>query len=119
MSATNTAPAISFDHCAQQVPDVAEAVEWYCRAVPGCRVLYQDESWALVEARGVKLAFIRQGDHPDHIGWRVNEAELEHLAAEHNQQIRPHRDGTRGFYVQAPGGRWIEFIAYPEGTRCG
>ena len=104
---------LAFDHVAQQVPDVEEAVAWYCRTVPGCRVLYEDPSWAFVEAAGTKLAFIQQGDHPDHIGWRVSAADLERLAAEHGATIRPHRDGTRSFYLQAPGGRWIEFITYP------
>ena len=110
---TPTAAAVSFDHIGQQVPDVAEAVAWYCRTVPGCRVLYQDATWAFVEALGAKLAFIQQGAHPDHVGFRVSEAELERLAAEHGQAIRTHRDQTRSFYIAAPGGRWIEFIAYP------
>lgn len=105
-----------FDHVAQQVPNVAEAVDWYRRAMPACRVLYEDATWALVESGGVKLAFIRQGDHPDHVGWRVSEGELERLAAAHGQPIRSHRDKTRSFYIQAPGGRWIEFIAYPPDT---
>ena len=106
----------TFDHVAQQVPDVAEAVAWYCRTLPACRVLYQDETWAFIEARGTRLAFIRGGDHPDHIAWRVSDDELERLAAEHRQTIRAHRDRSRSFYLAAPGGRWIEFIAYPADT---
>lgn len=102
-----------FDHVAQQVADVAAAVSWYQRMVPGCRVLYQDATWAFVEAAGTKLAFIQQGHHPDHIAWRVSEAELERLAAQQDAKIRTHRDRTRSFYLAAPGERWIEFIAYP------
>ncbi len=104
---------MQFDHVAQQVPDVAAAVAWYQQAVPACRVLYQDDSWAFLDAGGTKLAFIQQGHHPDHVAWRVTDDELEKLAAQHGQQIRPHRDNTRSFYVQAPGDRWIEFISYP------
>lgn len=104
----------TFDHVAQQVPDVAEAVAWYCRTLPDCRVLYQDETWAFIEAHGTKLAFIRAGDHPDHIAWRVSEEELGRLAAEHEQTIRTHRDRSRSFYLEAPGGQWIEFIAFPS-----
>ncbi len=103
----------TFDHVGFQVPDVAAAVEWYRGAIPGCRVLYQDATWAFVEAAGTKLAFIQQGHHPDHLGWRVSEADLERLAAEHGQTVRTHRDGTRSIYLEAPGGRYIEFIAYP------
>jgi catechol 2,3-dioxygenase-like lactoylglutathione lyase family enzyme len=113
MSSFVSVPVMTFDHVAQQVPDVAAAVAWYRRTIPGCDVLYQDETWAFVAAPGVKLAFIRQGDHPDHISWRVSEADLQRLAAEHGETIRTHRDGTRSFYLAAPGERWIEFIAYP------
>ena len=104
---------MTFDHVAQQVDDVAAAVEWYCRTISGARVLYQDATWAFVEAAGTKVALIRQGDHPDHVAWRVSEEELERLAAANNRTIRAHRDRTRSFYIAAPGGRWIEFIAYP------
>ncbi len=102
-----------FDHVAQQVEDVAAAVAWYCQTIPGTRVLYQDATWAFIEAAGTKVAFIRQGDHPDHVAWRVSEPELEQLAATHNRPIRTHRDRTRSFYLAAPGDRWVEFIAYP------
>jgi hypothetical protein len=102
-----------FDHVAQQVPDVAAAVAWYQRLLPECRVLYQDDTWAFVEATGTRLAFIQQGHHPDHVAWRVTPADLEQLAAEHGATIRTHRDQTRSFYLAAPGDRWIEFICYP------
>ena len=103
----------TFDHVAQQVPDVASAVHWHRQTIPECRVLYEDATWAMVEVAGARIAFIRQGDHPDHVGFRVEAAELERLATQYGETIRPHRDGTRSFYLPAPGDRWIEFIAYP------
>ena len=102
-----------FDHIAQQVPDIASAVDWYRRTIPDGRILYQDATWALFEAGGVKLAFVRQSDHPAHIAWRVSAKDLERLAAEHGQTIRVHRDQTRSFYLESPGGQSIEIIAYP------
>ena len=102
-----------FDHVATRVPDIAEAVAWWTAAVPGARILHQDPSWAFLEANGVRLAFVLADQHPDHVAWRVEEAELERLAAEHRREIHPHRDGTRSFYLEAPGGHWIEIIAYP------
>jgi len=102
-----------FDHLAQQVPDVGAAVAWYRQTFVDCRVLYQDETWAFVEVAGAKLAFIRQGDHPDHIGWRVSQQQLDEVAAACGQSIRTHRDQTRSIYLPAPGDRWIELIAYP------
>ncbi len=117
MSAPGQQVSLSFDHIAQQVPDVAAAVAWYLETIPDVRVLYEDESWAFIEVSGTKLAFIRAGDHPDHIGFRVSDADLERLAATYDKEIRPHRDGTRSFYIAAPGDRWIEFISYPPESR--
>jgi catechol 2,3-dioxygenase-like lactoylglutathione lyase family enzyme len=104
---------ITFDHLAQEVPDIAAAVDWYMRVVPSTRVLYQDETWAFLDAAGVRLAFVRPEQHPGHLAWRVSPAELERLATEHGATIKPHRDGSRGFYLQDPAGNWIEFIVFP------
>jgi len=101
---------MQFDHIAQQVPDIAEAVAWYQRTLPGVRVLYQDASWAFIEANGVKLAFVLKDKHPGHLAWRVSEADLETLAAQYGQEIKTHRDNTRSFYLEAPGNQWIEII---------
>lgn len=103
-----------FDHVAQQVPDIAAALEWWSGLVPGARVLYADETWGLLEAGGAKLAFVMADEHPDHLAWKVSIPELERLAAEHGLEISPHRDGTRSFYLDAPGGTGVEIIAYPD-----
>src|SRR5581483_1744245 len=99
-----------FDHIAQQVPDIAEAVAWYRDHLPGVHVLYQDESWAFIEANGVRLAFVLRDQHPNHLAWRVGAEELERLAVAYGKEIALHRDGTRSFYLEAPGGQWIEII---------
>ncbi len=116
MSQTRQQLDLQFDHVAQQVPDVADAVAWYSRTVPGCEVLYQDDSWAFLAVNGTKLALIQNQKHPAHVAWRVSEADLERLAAEHGVEVRTHRDGTRSFYLRAPGDNWIEMIAYPQDT---
>ena len=103
-----------FDHVAQQVPDIGEAVAWQLQAVPGSRVLHQDPSWALVESAGVKLAFVLPEQHPPHIAYRVDDAELERLAARHGATIAVHRDATRSFYLEGPGSLQTEVISYPE-----
>ncbi len=107
----NEKPA--FDHVAQVVPEIAAAVDWYVRTVPGTRILYQDESWAFLDAAGARLALIREGGHPGHLAWRVSESELQDLAARHGATIKPHRDRSRSFYLQDPAGHWIEFITFP------
>lgn len=99
-----------FDHVAQVVPDIAAAVDWYQTLFPEATVLYQDASWAFVEAGGVKLAFVIKDQHPGHLAWRVDNAELERAAARFGKEIKPHRDGTRSFYLDAPGSQSIEII---------
>ncbi len=102
-----------FDHAAQIVPDIAEAIAWYRELLPNAVVLYQDESWGFIEAGGAKMAFVTRDQHPNHLAWRVSDGELERLAQRHSQEIKAHRDGTRSFYLDAPGGQAIEIIAYP------
>ncbi len=104
---------MTFDHIAQVVPDIARAVAWHCEVLPGARVLYQDDSWALVEAGGVKVAFVLPGQHPAHVAFRVADEELDRLAVERGATVKPHRDGTRSFYVDGPSGQSIEIISYP------
>jgi catechol 2,3-dioxygenase-like lactoylglutathione lyase family enzyme len=102
-----------FDHAAQVVPDIAEAVRWYQENLQGAgvRVLYQDATWGLVAVGGVRLAFVVRDQHPNHLAWSVSQEELERLAAQHGKEIKPHRDGTRSFYLEAPGGTGVEIIA--------
>ena len=103
-----------FDHVALRVPDIREALAWWRENVPGAQVLYSDETWGLLEAGGAKLAFVVADQHPDHLAYKVSDAELERLAAEHGAAIASHRDGSRSFYIDAPGEHHVEVIAYPD-----
>lgn len=105
---------MQFDHVAQQVPDVAEALAWWRRTIPGATVLYADETWGLLEAGGARLAFVTAGQHPDHVAYKVSADELRRLAAEHGAPVAEHRDGSRSFYLHAPGDHRVEVIAYPD-----
>lgn len=105
---------MQFDHIAQQVPDVPAALAWLRATVPGCEVQYQDETWALVEAAGVRIALVRPEQHPGHLAWRVSAAELKALARRFDQPIKSHRDGSESFYVTGPGEMTIEIIAFPS-----
>jgi hypothetical protein len=104
---------VRFDHVAQQVPDIAEAVAWQVRTVPASTVLHQDPTWALVESAGVRMAFVLPGQHPPHVAFRVSDEELEALAAEHGAPIATHRDATRSIYLEGPGSLATEIISYP------
>jgi catechol 2,3-dioxygenase-like lactoylglutathione lyase family enzyme len=105
---------VLFDHVALQVPDVAEALAWWRANVPGSEVLYADETWGLLEAAGAKIAFVVADQHPGHLAFKVSDAELERLAAGRGVDASPHRDGSRSFYLDAPGGHHVEVIAYPD-----
>jgi hypothetical protein len=105
-----------FDHVAQQVPDIAEAVGWYRDHIPGTQVLYEDATWGFIEAGGAKIAFVRRDEHPGHLAWRVPADELDRLAEAHGATVKMHRDRTKSFYLQAPGGEFVEFISV-EGTK--
>jgi catechol 2,3-dioxygenase-like lactoylglutathione lyase family enzyme len=112
----NTVDSFAFDHVAQIVPNIAEAVAWYRDTLPHVNILYQDDSWAFIEVGGIKLAFVVRDQHPGHIAWRVSDTELNRLSELHGKEIKPHRDGTKSFYLEAPGGQSIEIISY-EGSR--
>ena len=105
---------MKFDHVAQPVPDIAEALAWWQRMVPGARVLYADETWGLLEAGGAKLAFVMADQHPHHLAFKVSAEALERLAVEHGAQITVHRDASRSFYLEAPGDARVEVISYPD-----
>jgi len=113
MTTPDSSVSMTFDHIAQQVPNIAAAVDWYLRMIPGARVLYQDDTWAFVDAAGVRLAFVLRDQHPGHIAWRVSDADLERLARQHGATIHPHRDRTRSFYLEAPGDQHVEIISFP------
>jgi len=105
---------VQFDHVAQQVPDIAAALAWWSRAVPGARVVYADNTWGLLEAGGARLAFVVAEQHPNHVAFKVCGEELERLAVANGVGIVEHRDGTRSFYLEAPGGHPVEVISYPD-----
>ena len=105
---------MKFDHVAQPVPDIAVALAWWQRTVPGARVLYADDTWGLLEAGGAKVAFVTAEQHPDHLAYKVSGDELGRLAAEHGATIDGHRDGSRSFYLDAPGDHRVEVISYPD-----
>ena len=107
-----------FDHAAQVVPNIADAIGWYRENMPSAdvRVLYEDATWGLITVGGTRLAFVTRDEHPNHLAWSVPSETLDALAAKHGKTVKPHRDGTRSFYLDAPGGNAVEIIAI-EGSR--
>jgi catechol 2,3-dioxygenase-like lactoylglutathione lyase family enzyme len=99
---------MKFDHVALSVQDISRSVEWY-RANAGAGVLYQDDTWALLDAGGVKLALTLPQQHPAHIAFDIGPSP----SPEFLQTARVHRDGSISRYVVDPDGNAVEWIHYP------
>ncbi len=101
------------DHVAIQTPDIRGSVEFYKTSF-GAEVIYQDASWAFLRLGQGKLALVNPQQHPAHVALRVGLPQLEAIAAKHGQNIKTHRDGTRGIYLADPSGNQVELIYYPS-----
>lgn len=98
-----TSPLDALHHVAVSVRDIARAVEWYTRTFH-CTVVYQDESWAMLQFANVQLALVIPAQHPPHLGFVTPEAET-------YGELKQHRDGTRSIYVADPDGNPVELLA--------
>lgn len=101
--------SIRFDHVAINVASIAPSVEWY-RATLGATVLFQDETWAFLEAGGVRIALTLRSQHPAHVAFSIDP---EH-SADFRRKAKTHRDGTMSYYIVDPDGNAIEWIYIPE-----
>jgi catechol 2,3-dioxygenase-like lactoylglutathione lyase family enzyme len=102
------------DHVAVPSRDIPGAVQYYVEHF-GAQVLYSDKTWAFLRIGQGKLALVTPEQHPPHVALRVDLPTLEAAAKRANKPIDVHRDGTRGIYVEDPGGNVVELICYPEG----
>jgi catechol 2,3-dioxygenase-like lactoylglutathione lyase family enzyme len=97
-----------FDHVAVNVTDIARSIDWY-RSTLEASVLYQDDTWALLETGGLKIALTLRAQHPAHIAFDLGPAP----PAEFLAKAKRHRDGSLSRYVVDPDGNAIEWIHYP------
>lgn len=105
---------MNFDHIALSVPAIAEAVKFYKSQFPHATVLHQDETWALIEIDGLKIAFVLEEHHPPHMAFRVDSREeLTEAAARSHAAVKLHRDGSESFYYYDTCDNAIEVIFYP------
>jgi len=99
---------MKFDHVAVNVEQISRSVAWY-RQTLEAQVLYQDDTWALLEAGGVKIALTLKRQHPAHLAFDVGPDPSEEFLA----TARRHRDGSISRYVTDPDGNALEWIFYP------
>ncbi len=97
------------DHVAFVVPNIANAVEWYSSKID-VDILYQDESWAMLEFFNTKLALVLPGHHPPHFAIK---SELNQFPC-NADEIAEHRDGSSFYYLCDPYGNAIEWISYDK-----
>ncbi|MGD7037475.1 VOC family protein [Methylotuvimicrobium buryatense] len=89
-------------HIAVQVGNIKETSEWY-KTQYDVKVVYEDETWALLQFSNVALALVLPNQHPPHFAI-VSEN------ADHYGTLNTHRDGTASVYIQDPAGNHIEMI---------
>jgi catechol-2,3-dioxygenase len=107
-----TLRSAKFDHAALNVADISRSVAWYAEAL-GARALYQDQTWALLEVGGTKIALTLAREHPSHLAFDVGKNPSQDFLA----RARKHRDGSLSMYVTDPDGNAIEYIYYPAGSK--
>jgi len=89
-------------HIAIQVNNLEETLAWY-KSQYDVKVVYQDDTWALLQFANVALALVLPSQHPPHFA----------IVSEHAERYGPlttHRDGTASVYIQDPSGNQIEMI---------
>jgi catechol 2,3-dioxygenase-like lactoylglutathione lyase family enzyme len=99
---------MKFDHVALNVRNISRSVEWYTGTL-GAQVLYKDETWAFLEAGGMKIALTLKSQHPAHLAFDIGPEPPEGFIA----KAERHRDGSISQYVTDPDGNAIEWICYP------
>ena len=92
---------MKIDHIALQVNDIKESVEYYKNY--GSRVLYQDDTWALLNYDNISLALVLPNMHPPHIAF-------EKTNAEDYGKLKKHRDGTSSVYINDPSNNSVEIL---------
>ncbi|WP_446810265.1 VOC family protein [Methylomonas sp. 2BW1-5-20] len=93
-------------HIAIQVDNIPDTLEWYKNQYD-VKVVYADETWALIQFSNVALALVLPNQHPPHFAITSNHAER-------YGPLKTHRDGTASVYIQDPAGNNIEMIRLPK-----
>lgn len=92
----------SIDHIAIPVTNIAQTVAWYKEKFK-CAVDYEDDTWAFLRFKNIKLALVIPEQHPAHVAFVSPEAES-------LGELKTHRDGTRSIYITDPAGNSVEVM---------
>ena len=81
---------------------IEEMVNWYQQQFR-CEVVFQDQTWAMLQFANVQIALVTPGQHPPHLGFETPRAE-------EFGELVTHRDGTRSVYVSDPAENAVEML---------
>ena len=98
---------MKFDHVAVRVGNIETAIKWY-KSNLGANVKYSDESWAMMDINGSKLALVLGDIHPPHIAFSLSD----NVCFGNESEVKHHRDGSHYVYLDDPFGNTIEIIKY-------
>ena len=90
------------NHIAISVKDLSLTLSWYQSNFES-KVLYQDDTWAMLQFANIKLAFVVADQHPSHICFSNPDADK-------YGKLTTHRDGVISTYITDPSGNVIEII---------
>ena len=100
---------MQLDHIAINVEDIEKASKWYTTNL-GAKIEYIDETWAMLDVGGTKLALTISKQHPPHFAFTLDS--LNDFPPD--EEIRYHRDGSAYLYIKDPDGNTIEYVYWPE-----
>jgi len=102
---------MQLDHIAINVENIEKASEWYTKNL-GAKIEYIDETWAMLDVGGTKIALTVSRQHPPHFAFTLKS--LDDFPA--GEEIRYHRDGSAYLYIEDPDGNTIEYVYWPESS---
>ena len=100
---------MKLDHIALCVDNIDSAVEWYKDNLSAI-VDYSDDTWAMMNVCGSKVALVLNDMHPPHIAFSLGES----TCFGNESEVKQHRDGSHYVYLNDPFGNTIEIIKYND-----
>mgnify|MGYP003630992636 FL=1 len=98
---------MKLDHIAINVKDITVSKEWYANNL-GATVDYEDDTWAMLDCSGTKIALTISKQHPPHIGFTCT------TLSELPGMPKYHRDGSAYVYTKDPDDNVVEYVYWPS-----
>lgn len=92
----------SVDHIAIVVDDIKRATQWY-KTHFKVQVIYEDDTWVMLQFANIKLALVVQSEHPAHFAIPKHDADV-------YGQLTKHRDDIESVYIKDSEKNTVEII---------